>query len=137
MKFFMAIYLLSLLMLMLANVLAVLALSSLCRQSASKSRTKLQNSAAMNLVRTRSQSEDCDILLGNSLSCLIIQIDVAKKFNAKSPEVALNALDEAESLAAESLVYLRQRRQTKEVKESLVYSPGFAGGMDFSASAGN
>ena len=61
-----------------------------------------------------SKVEDVDITLGNSLSCLLIQIDVTKKYSEKSPEIALNALEEAESIAQQSLGQLRLRRRISE-----------------------
>ena len=60
------------------------------------------------------QVEDGDITLGNSLSCLLIQLDVAKKYSKKSPEIAFNALEEAESIAQQTLWQLRLRRRSNE-----------------------
>lgn len=60
------------------------------------------------------ESEDEDVMLGNSLSCLLIQINVAKKYSDRSPEIAFNALEEAEALAQQSLGHVRQRRRALE-----------------------
>lgn len=137
MNFFASICSLSLLALILANVLAVLVLFSFNRQNTRKLANKLQTSDGINFAQTPSQFEDYDIQLGNSLSCLIIQIDVAKKFRVSKPELALTALIEAESLAADSLRHLREKRHTKAtLKESLVFSPDFAGDLELSALAG-
>ncbi|MBX9951193.1 MAG: hypothetical protein K2Y39_18645 [Candidatus Obscuribacterales bacterium] len=77
-------------------------------------RSFIQSEPASDGLAVSKESEEGDIMLGNSLSCLLIQINVAKKYSSRSPEIAFNALEEAEALAQQSLGQVRQRRRSLE-----------------------
>ncbi len=59
---------------------------------------------------------DSDRSIGQNLSCLIIQLDVARRMRAKNPDKSIAALEEARHLADQSLDEVRRRckNQTKD-----------------------